>query len=210
MALIITWIPWTVLPLGFGWFIVVGLGSKYSVIVSSFLDSYFNTLFWRYSVTRTFLITAIFAIGFTGCQYLYDKRQANQQFVHSSEHFAGAGRSVPPGWVAANVVALWTWAATLLQSSNVAFKYGISGPFWWVELVRSGNMSRRSSLLLNGRYASGATIQVLLFAVLAVEIKRKWGFHILASFTYLQPVCNRGQRFSVYLFPYCLCTVKKF
>jgi urea-proton symporter len=47
---------------------------------------------------------------------------------------------------------MWTWAATLLQSSNVAYKYGISGPFW---------------------YASGATIQVLLFAVLAVEIKRK-------------------------------------
>jgi hypothetical protein len=34
----------------------------------------------------------------------------------------------------------------------VAYKYGVSGPFW---------------------YASGATIQVLLFAVLAVEIKRK-------------------------------------
>ena len=46
----------------------------------------------------------------------------------------------------------WTWAATLLQSSNVAFQFGISGPFW---------------------YAAGATIQVLLFAVLAVEIKRK-------------------------------------
>jgi Na+/proline symporter len=43
-------------------------------------------------------------------------------------------------------------AATLLQSSNVAFKFGVSGPFW---------------------YASGATIQVLLFAVLAVEVKRK-------------------------------------
>jgi len=42
--------------------------------------------------------------------------------------------------------------ATLLQSSNVAYKFGVSGPFW---------------------YASGATIQVLLFAVLAVEIKRK-------------------------------------
>lgn len=45
----------------------------------------------------------------------------------------------------------WTWAATLLQSSNVAWKYGVSGPFW---------------------YASGATIQVLLFAVLAIQIKR--------------------------------------
>ncbi|MBA0711955.1 hypothetical protein Golax_011083, partial [Gossypium laxum] len=51
----------------------------------------------------------------------------------------------------------WTWAATILQSSNVAWQYGISGPFW---------------------YASGATIQassilVLLFGVMAIEIKRK-------------------------------------
>lgn len=46
----------------------------------------------------------------------------------------------------------WTWAATILQSSNVAWQYGVSGPFW---------------------YASGATIQVLLFGVLAIEIKRK-------------------------------------
>lgn len=38
------------------------------------------------------------------------------------------------------------------QSANVAYKYGVSGPFW---------------------YAAGATVQVLLFAILAVEIKRK-------------------------------------
>ena len=56
------------------------------------------------------------------------------------------------GLTACDIVSKWTWAATLLQSSNVAFQYGVSGPFW---------------------YASGATIQVLLFAVLAVEIKRK-------------------------------------
>lgn len=60
----------------------------------------------------------------------------------------------PPqtGLIACDIVSKWTWAATLLQSANVAFQYGISGPFW---------------------YAAGATIQVLLFAVLAVEIKRK-------------------------------------
>lgn len=34
----------------------------------------------------------------------------------------------------------------------MAYKYGVSGPFW---------------------YAAGATVQVLLFAILAVEIKRK-------------------------------------
>jgi Na+/proline symporter len=72
--------------------------------------------------------------------------------VPSSEEFSTAGRSIKVGLTACDIVSKWTWAATLLQSSNVAFQYGVSGPFW---------------------YASGATIQVLLFAVLAVEIKRK-------------------------------------
>lgn len=49
------------------------------------------------------------------------------------------------------IVSQWTWAATLLQSSNVAWQYGVSGPFW---------------------YASGATIQVLLFGVLAISLKK--------------------------------------
>lgn len=55
------------------------------------------------------------------------------------------------GLTASVIVSQWTWAATLLQSSNVAWKYGVSGPFW---------------------YASGATIQVLLFGVLAISLKK--------------------------------------
>jgi Na+/proline symporter len=39
-----------------------------------------------------------------------------------------------------------------LQSSGVAYRYGVSGPFW---------------------YASGATVQILLFATLAIELKRR-------------------------------------
>ncbi|GLC42949.1 hypothetical protein PLESTF_001942000 [Pleodorina starrii] len=69
-----------------------------------------------------------------------------------SENFSTAGRSIKAGLTACDIVAKWTWAATLLQSSNVAFSFGVSGPFW---------------------YAAGATVQVLLFAILAVEIKRK-------------------------------------
>ncbi|KXZ51617.1 hypothetical protein GPECTOR_12g581 [Gonium pectorale] len=71
---------------------------------------------------------------------------------HDSESFSTAGRSIKAGLTACDVVAKWTWAATLLQSANVAFSFGVSGPFW---------------------YAAGATVQVLLFAILAVEIKRK-------------------------------------
>ena len=69
----------------------------------------------------------------------------------SSEFFNTAGRTVKTGLTAAVIVSQWTWAATLLQSSNVAYAYGVSGPFW---------------------YASGATIQVLLFGILAIQVKR--------------------------------------
>jgi len=69
----------------------------------------------------------------------------------TSEHFNTAGRMIKTGLTASVIVSQWTWAATLLQSSNVAWSYGVSGPFW---------------------YASGATIQVLLFGVLAISIKK--------------------------------------
>jgi Na+/proline symporter len=70
----------------------------------------------------------------------------------TSEQFNTAGRSVKIGLTGSVIVSQWTWAATLLQSSNVAWNYGITGPFW---------------------YASGATIQILLFGILAIEIKRR-------------------------------------
>ncbi|KMZ67363.1 High affinity Urea Transporter DUR3 [Zostera marina] len=72
--------------------------------------------------------------------------------THTSEWFNTAGRNIKTGLIASVIVSQWTWAATLLQSSNVAWQYGVSGPFW---------------------YASGATIQVLLFGIMAIEIKRK-------------------------------------
>lgn len=68
------------------------------------------------------------------------------------EWFSTAGRNVKTGLLASSVVSAWTWAATLLQSSTVAYQFGISGPFW---------------------YAAGASIQVVLFAILATELKRK-------------------------------------
>ena len=72
--------------------------------------------------------------------------------VQSSEAFNTAGRVIKTGLTAAAIVSAWTWAATLLQSSTVAYLYGVSGPFW---------------------YAAGASIQVLLFGILAIELKRK-------------------------------------
>ena len=72
--------------------------------------------------------------------------------LQTSEMFSTAGRTVKSGLVASAVVSSWTWAATLLQSSSVAYRYGVSGPFW---------------------YASGATVQILLFASIAIELKRR-------------------------------------
>jgi len=43
-------------------------------------------------------------------------------------------------------------AATLLQSSTVAYQFGIGGSFW---------------------YAAGASIQMVLFGILVIELKRK-------------------------------------
>ena len=70
----------------------------------------------------------------------------------TSEWFNTAGRVIKTGLTAAAIVSAWTWAATILQSSTVAYQYGVSGPFW---------------------YAAGASIQVLLFGILAIELKRK-------------------------------------
>lgn len=70
----------------------------------------------------------------------------------TSEWFYTAGRTIKTGLIAASIVSAWTWAATLLQSSTVTFEFGMAGAFW---------------------YAAGASIQVILFSVIAIELKRK-------------------------------------
>ncbi|GMQ03932.1 hypothetical protein CsSME_00049537 [Camellia sinensis var. sinensis] len=92
---------------------------------------------------------AFFAVSTSFLVWL-EKRYVGSH--HTSEWFNTVGRNVKTGLIASVIVSQWTWAATILQSSNVAWEYGVSGPFW---------------------YASGATIQVLLFGVMAIEIKRK-------------------------------------
>ncbi|CAM9320156.1 unnamed protein product [Chrysoparadoxa australica] len=91
------------------------------------------------------------AFSFFTTLLVWMDRKYNNTLI-TSEHFNTAGRSVKTGLTASVIVSQWTWAATLLQSSNVAWQYGVSGPFW---------------------YAAGASIQVLLFGILAIEVKRK-------------------------------------
>ncbi|EIE20547.1 urea active transporter-like protein [Coccomyxa subellipsoidea C-169] len=100
----------------------------------------------------------------------------------TSEQFNCGGRSIKQGLIAVDIVSHWTWAATLLQSSNVAYKNGISGPFW---------------------YAAGATVQILLFGILAIEIKRK----APTAHTVLEIVNARwGRAAHLTFFVFCIMT----
>lgn len=62
--------------------------------------------------------------------------------------FSTAGRSVKSGLVAAAVVSSWTWAATLLQSSAVAYKYGISGPFFYASGCPHVSLKKENEMVL--------------------------------------------------------------
>ncbi|TVY27571.1 Urea active transporter [Lachnellula hyalina] len=90
-----------------------------------------------------------FAIVMAGLSYIQNKY--TKYSTQASEEFNTASRSIKSGLIAAGIVSAWTWAATLLQSSTVAYEYGISGPFW---------------------YAAGATVQIFMFAVLACKVKQ--------------------------------------
>ncbi|KAJ5703547.1 hypothetical protein N7493_011472 [Penicillium malachiteum] len=65
---------------------------------------------------------------------------------HDSEMFMTAKHSVKTGLTASAVVSSWTIAATN------GYGYGVSGPFW---------------------YGAGASVQILLFSIVAIELKRK-------------------------------------
>ncbi|CAE7007538.1 Solute symporter family transporter [Pyrenophora teres f. teres] len=90
-----------------------------------------------------------FAFIMMGISYLQNRY--TRYSTHQSEEFNTASRSVKPGLIASGIVSAWTWAATLLQSSTVAYQYGVAGPFW---------------------YAAGATVQILMFSILACKVKQ--------------------------------------
>ncbi|KAK8847336.1 hypothetical protein IAR55_005193 [Kwoniella newhampshirensis] len=107
------------------------------------------------------LFFSLVMVGITKVQTRYTSHKTS-----SAEEFNSASRSVPPGLIAAGIVSAWTWAATLLQSSATAYKFGVSGSWW---------------------YASGATIQVLLFAMIASKLKQ----HAPYCHTYLEIIRAR-------------------
>jgi len=87
---------------------------------------------------------------FTLLLVYFDRRERKGE--QTSEFFNTAGRTVKTGLTAAVICSQWTWTSTVTNSSSAAWSFGVSGPYW---------------------HAAGATIQVLLFALVAVELKRK-------------------------------------
>ncbi|KZV66163.1 hypothetical protein PENSPDRAFT_637286 [Peniophora sp. CONT] len=63
-----------------------------------------------------------------------------------------AKRSIKTGLLASAVVSSWCWAATILNSVRISYIYGLPG-IWY--------------------FASGCTIQILAFAIIAIELKRR-------------------------------------
>lgn len=96
-----------------------------------------------------YLLLLVFGVFFTGLTVFMQRRNRKKM---TAEQFSTAGRSVGVGLASASIIAAWTWAATLMMSSSTGYQYGISGPYW---------------------YAAGACIQVLLFAIVAIHLKRK-------------------------------------
>merc|ERR1711988_1447342 len=97
-----------------------------------------------------FLLVGVFAAGIAQAFQLVRKH-----IFHDADNLDtafDAGGSVSIGLTATTIVSQWTWSATLLQSSTVASKYGISGPYW---------------------YAAGATIQIILFSILSIMLKTR-------------------------------------
>jgi SSS family transporter len=114
-----------------------------------------ETVAFEAPLSQAFGYGIIVGLGFAFALVMIFITWALKRYQHeviTSEMFSTAGRSVKSGLVASAVVSSWTWAATLLQSSAVAYQYGTSGPFF---------------------YASGATVQIILFATLAIELKRR-------------------------------------
>lgn len=97
---------------GVGYAVVLGFGAIFAVATSYLVYCYFS--FVTLNASESYLFP------FVTFQIHLEKR-----FVHtraSSEWFNTAGRNVKTGLIASVIVSQWTWAATILQSSNVAWQ----------------------------------------------------------------------------------------
>lgn len=63
-------------------------------------------------------------LHFQRLAHRHEKNRYTRFSTKQSEEFNTASRNVKPGLIASGIVSAWTWAATLLQSSTVAYTYG--------------------------------------------------------------------------------------
>ncbi|KAL3454546.1 Sodium:solute symporter family-domain-containing protein [Aspergillus insuetus] len=144
-----------------------------------------ETVAFEAPLSQAFGYGIIVGLGFAFALVMIFITWALKRYQHeviTSEMFSTAGRSVKSGLVASAVVSSWTWAATLLQSSAVAYQYGTSGPFF---------------------YASGATVQIILFATLGIELKRR----APNAHTFLEAIRARyGTPVHIVFIVFCLMT----
>ncbi|KAH9920685.1 Sodium:solute symporter family-domain-containing protein [Fomitopsis serialis] len=94
-------------------------------------------------------VGALFALGMWWVSRMLGKFQNE---VQGSEMFMTAKRSINTGLIASAVVSGWTIAATLLTSTAWTYEFGVSGAYF---------------------YGAGASIQIFVFAVSAIELKRR-------------------------------------
>jgi SSS family transporter len=117
-----------------------------------------------------YLVLFVFGVGFTVITAILQRMDLKRNgYKMTAEQFNTAGRSVGVGLASASIVAAWTWAATIMMSSSTGYQYGISGPYW---------------------YAAGATIQILLFAIVAIHLKKK----APQAHTFLEFIAQRFDR----------------
>ena len=111
-----------------------------------------------------FIVVGVFAAGIA--QLFQKVREHIYNDADDLDTAFDAGGNVSIGLTATTIVSQWTWSATLLQSSTVASKYGISGPYW---------------------YAGGAVIQIIIFSILSIKLKTR----APGAKTFLQVLCIR-------------------
>ncbi|CAM9012197.1 unnamed protein product [Wickerhamomyces anomalus] len=90
-----------------------------------------------------------FAVIMVTTTYLLEKFRGE---VQTSEMLMTGNRSMKTGLISAAVVSGWTIGSTLLLSCTTAYQLGVSGSYW---------------------YGAGACVQIIVFSVAAIEIKRK-------------------------------------
>ena len=126
--------------------------------------------------------------------------------TNTSEEFNTASRSIKPGLIASGIVSAWTWYALPRFYSRAVLDvdaddcsgrlHCYKAPPWHINMVLldlSGKFLSRLRIqnITNGqRYAAGATVQILMFSILACKVK----MNAPRAHTYLEIVQARYGR----------------